>query len=248
MDIRSHMSKYTLDKLAGRPKKIAVFMSGGLDSTIMLHHLIDTDIDKKMNIKGYHLLFIDTKGRPINSVESVLRAANYYNTECEIVELTAKEYLNVLPLLMKDFPRPRYNVWPDWLMERAEGYLAEQVWIGEGADELFGYPDRDFLEGWAGQLVYIKPTYEQLAEKYTFELHMPYHAIRENIGEQYQRFYHPPNKMRLRQAYDGIIPPEFLLRPASPPDFVQYDRFFGRENAKAWLHKHTIKTWLEVHS
>lgn len=240
MDIRSHMDKY-IDENTKEDSKVGVFVSGGIDSAIVLEGLKNCWCAKTLDIHAYTLNFNNQGCRDAAQV------ADYFRVQHKIFHLTPDEYLHELPTILETFPRPRYNVWPYWLFKMASQDECEQVWMGEGCDELFGYPDRDFLEGWAGQLIYIYPTYLRLAGSFSLPLYAPFMHIQDNIGEQYARFYNPPNKMRLREAYDGILPPEILLRPASPPDFINYDRFFGRLNAKEWLHKHTIKTWLEVH-
>lgn len=242
MDILSHMDKYAYEyAVQPRHGKAAVLLSGGLDSSIILHHLCKHykhhEGDHE-NIIAYTLKFNTTEWSNAVSV------AKYYNVVHKTHFLTPDEYLHELPRILADFDRPRYNVWPYWLMNMAEADGCTQVWIGEGADEVFGgYPDRGFLEGWAGQLTYVHPTYVTLAKMCGLDLHTPFIELRDNLD----RYYCPPNKMRLREEYDGILPPEILLRPGSPPGFVEYDKFFGRPNAKAWLHEHVIKTWLEVH-
>lgn len=218
----------------------AVYISGGLDSTIILHHLREKIPDKI--IRTYTAKF-GTSGDELDQAKQV---AEYYNTVHKSVE--ANLCKNRLKKLQKLFDKPRFNLWPDFLAQEAKHDGCKTVYIGEGSDELFGgYSDRDYLHGWAGQLMYVQPTYIAIHKHRGLTLEQPFMSL---YFTQVLSYY-AKNKAALRNEYEDILPDFVISRPIQAPGFCQYKQLLNfsgtNEEAKLELQKLACEAWLEVH-
>jgi len=196
-----------------------VYLSGGIDSAIVLHHL-------REKYKGEIHTFTAVFGNQADKISQVLKIAKYYNTAHHFVKIMG--YVKTLyDVMLLPFSEPRYNIWPYWLARLAK-YYCGNVYIGEGSDEIFGgYPDRNFLEGWAHQLIYVKPTFDIIHEFWGLGLHAPFRDL--DTFELYEECYRPPNKMGLREAYKGLIPDFIVNAPSEAPGFANYFSTWERE-------------------
>ena len=241
-------------------KKIGVFLSGGIDSTVVLHHLTE----QLQLRKDPRVIFTYTAkfGVSTDETEKASRVAQEYRTRHTKVEIT--DFLQTLPKIMKLFDRPRYNIWPYWLARKAKEDGVEVVYIGEGSDEIFGYPDRGYLEGWAGQLIYVRHTYDVICKAFGLDLKAPFtewhHKMAADRFISPLLFYKPPVKEYLRQAYAGIIPPWVIATPTTAPamcSYVEVAKVFGlsevygyartKEEAKHFFQMAAVEAWLEAH-
>ena len=109
-------------------KEIGVFISGGLDSTIMLHFLAQHE-DLKLNT------FTMGFGEPTDELYDAQEVAEFYDT---------KHHELIVDNIMKDFAKqvkligfPKRNLWGYYLAEYASKYV-DVVFDGLGGDELFG--------------------------------------------------------------------------------------------------------------
>ena len=186
--------------------KPAVFISGGLDSTILLHHLKEKTAEK---IHTY------TVGLPEDNEFAEARAvAQHYNTNH--TEVTAHEimttYKRIIPLL----DRPRFNLWPLYLYTQALSDGCENVYIAEGLDEHFGgyenKPPMTPQESWGGVLEWSLPTHRQLAALTGLKLHTPFIGLPLEETIRYWRDpHHGAAKRLLKGAYRGVIP-DYVIR------------------------------------
>lgn len=184
----------------------AIYISGGVDSTIILHHLREKWDGE---IKSYHMHF----GGPDDEAEKARKVAEYYETNHREVKIV--DYISVLKKCMVFFSQPRYNIWPYWMAVAAKEDGASTVYIGEGSDEYFGgYMDRNYLYGWAGQIVYVRFTYDEIHSHLGLDLRAPFSDIPRM--EVIDCFY-PPDKKLLRRAYKDLIP-DFVA--SQPPAFT----------------------------
>ena len=184
----------------------AVLISGGLDSTILLHHLTELTGEK---IHTY------TVGLPEdNEFAEARRVAQHYGTTH--TELTAgniaAEFAKVIPLL----DRPRFNLWPLYAYIAAQRDGCQNIYIAEGLDEHFGgyenKPPATPQELWAGVIEWSLTTHRQLAAMHGMKLHTPF--IRLPLKETI-RYWRDPHtcgvaKAELKKAYRGVIP-KFVL-------------------------------------
>jgi len=217
--LAGEISKYV--KLLDKP---AVYISGGIDSCIVLHHLREI-FDGE--IRTYTAKFWN-RGDTTDRARSVAEHYGTLHTEVEIVS-----FVQTLYEVMRDvpFPQPRYNIWPYYLARQAARDGVKNIYIGEGSDEIFGgYNDRDYLEGWAGQIVYVISTYRLIHDYFKLGLEAPFSDL--PWFDFFPKFFHPPNKALLREAYTGIIPEEIRQAPGSPPAFTKYLDIWYQELAE----------------
>ena len=195
-------------------EKPAVYISGGIDSCIVLHHLREK-FDGE--IKTFTAIF----GNQNDREDRVKNISALYRTNHFFVEI--QDFVDHLRFCMINIPfkEPRYNIWPFYLARKAKATGCENVYIGEGSDEIFGgYADRDFLTGWAGQLIYVRPTFDIIHDYFDLKLHAPFSDL--DWIQHFWSDYRPPQKSALREAYKGIIPDFVRTAPASPPAFTNY--------------------------
>lgn len=191
--------------------KAAVYISGGVDSTIILHHLIEKSSEQ---IRTYTARF----GVEEDECIKAEKIARHYGTNHKVVDVGS--FLAVLRKTMGVFKQPRYNVWPYWLAKEAKIDGVENVYIGEGGDEHFGgYADRGFLDAWANQITTIKSTYVEIHEYFDINLEMPFHDL--DIRDTLE-YYRPPRKELLVEAYKDLLPKAVV---SSPPAFSNKNNY-----------------------
>lgn len=174
--------------------KPAVYISGGIDSTIVLHHLREKyDGD----IYTYHATF-NVRDHERDKARKI---SEHYNTIHK--EVAVDNFVETLPEIMRFFERPRYNVWPYWTARQAITDGRETIYIGEGSDEFFGgYQDIGYLDAWANQITYVQYTYNTIHNYLGLRLEMPFNDLdRRSVID----YYSPPNKKKLRIAYRDVL-------------------------------------------
>jgi len=203
------------DSIKVRPKP-AVYISGGLDSTIVLHHLWAKCEEP---IYTYTAKF----GKDDDTTQA-RRVAEHYCTIHKEVEIT--DFIDQLPEILATFDRPRYNVWLYFLAKAAHEDGRKTVYVGEGADEHFGgYEHMDYLLGWANHIAYIVPAYVYTHKPFGIDVQMP---IKDVDWEETQEYY-DDDKWMLRETYQGIIPDFVTRAPKTPPTFTKWWKFWDRE-------------------
>ena len=203
-------------RLGGLP---AVYLSGGIDSSIILHHL-------RREHRGEVLTFTAKFWNRGDTTESAAYIAELYGTDH--TEVSIRDFVKTLRYVMRRLPfeRPRYNIWPYWLACEAKRRGATSVLTGEGSDEYFGgYPNKDYLEGWAGQLVYVDDTYKVIHDAFDLDLIKPFYSFGMN------EYWFPPIKEKLREAYKGWLPESIRQAPGKPPAFTEYFSIWEKELA-----------------
>jgi len=199
-------------------EKPAVYLSGGMDSAIILYHLSSKSQEQ---IYTYYAKF----GMGGDMCEEAREVADYYGAYHKEVEVT--DFVETLKEVMKFFDSPRYNVWPYWLAVEARKDGRRNMYVGEGSDERFGgYDDRDYLHAWASWLTYIEPTYVTIHKHLRVGLEMPFADLnwRDTLP-----YYFPTKKKILRDAYKGLIPKAFIERDSRPPAFINYKSLWDRD-------------------
>lgn len=188
--------------------KPAVFISGGLDSTILLSHLAEKTSDP---IEAIHVRLPGEEEYVFAAEAAKFYGANYHEVYAGGF---LKKFLDILPLL----EAPRFNLWPMYAYEKARELGCLNVYVAEGLDEHFGgYWNKkrvSYQEYWGGVLEWSLPTHQQLAHIYGVELHSPF--IRLPISETYPLWVDPHDseidKINLRKAYKGYIPDNVITR------------------------------------
>lgn len=225
---------------------VAVYLSGGIDSSVVLHHVCE----KIRTVRTYTTVF----GVSTDETAKARRVAEYYGTLHTEVPLT--DFVETLPEILRLFDRPHFNVWPYWMARQAAEDGIKTAYIGEGSDEIFGYPDRGYLEGWAGQLIYVRPTYDIVNRHFGIDLKAPFtemqHYLVAEFGQQAPlAFFKPPVKEILRRAYRDILPPWILATPTTAPAMTNYKEFGQRigltGDVKKELQRLATEAWLCSH-
>jgi len=207
--------------------KIGVYLSGGIDSAIILHHLVERMKQMDMGrdrIVTYTAMF----GTSPNEGVTAARIADFYLVQN--VQVPIVHYAEKLNFAMPFFPKPRFNIWPLYLAEQAYKDNCNAVFIGEGSDELFGgYAAKDYLQAWADSMIYIMSTYRIVHEEI---VRLPCIAPFMNLYPKWQdllQFHLNPNKMAIRIAYSSVLPPAVYDECSAPPAITQYVPFLQRE-------------------
>ena len=222
----------------------AVFISGGIDSSIVLWHICRAAEPK--------VFTLDFGIEPQESARAQM-AASTLGVPLTVIRLERFEELLADAQLYFDIPR--FNAWPLALFRAAAAQGCTQAWIGEGSNEIFGYADRDFLTGWAGQIAWVRPVYDQLALALGIELRAPFTEFAAGLTHPLA-VYLPPCKKILRDAYSGLLPPVLLDVPSIAPRMVNYPAFcrvhLGIEvssamQAKRHLTAMAARAWLDQH-
>ena len=195
---------------AVKPKpRPAVFISGGIDSTILLKHLTELTTE------------------PVDAIHIRLPGEEEYLGACEVAHYYGARYHEVRATdILRTFARvaplletPRFNLWPVYGYEKAKKLGVKNVYIAEGIDEHFGgyasKPRVSYQEYWGGVLEWSLPTHRQLATIYGVKLNTPFITLPINETLQYWIDPHdtPMDKWNLRQAYKGQLPESVLKRP-----------------------------------
>jgi len=184
--------------------KPCVNVSGGIDSTIILHPLHEQTDD---DIYTYTLGF---EGR--SEFDDARRVADHYGTVHH--EVVVDDMLPTFREILPHFPQPRFNLWPWWLARDAFHDDRQNCYIGEGGDEHFGgywyKPPASYLEHWAGFFVYVLPTYQTVYRHFDITLHVPLHPATLAYTTTLPYYDVHQEKALLRKAYANVLP-RFVL-------------------------------------
>jgi len=181
--------------------KSCVNISGGIDSTIILHHL---------NEKTDEQIFTYTIGFPDqpSEFEPARKVADHYGTKH--TEIVIDNMLPTFSEILQCFSQPRFNLWPWWLAQQAHADGRLCCYIGEGGDEHFGgywyKPQKTYLEHWAGFFTYVYSTYKTVYDSWGLRLLVPMHPANLDYTITYPHYDYSHNKRLLRKAYKNILP------------------------------------------
>ena len=228
-----------------RPKP-CVYLSGGIDSSIILHCL-----RTRYNgpIQTYTAQFGDdrTDKKELKRAQEI---AKLYGAAWMAVQVGP--IVDRFEELLAHFEHARYNLWPIYLAEQAQRDGCKSAYIGEGGDEVFGYRDRTYEAGWAGHKQWVVPTYQTLNSLCGLETVMPFTLL---PHEEMRDLWHP-DKATLREAFRDVIPRWILKAPSKPPRFTQYQRTWAKdfpewplksgESVKLNLQKLAQDAWLKA--
>jgi len=181
--------------------KPCVNISGGIDSTIILHHLSEKT---KERIYTYTVGFTDQD----TEFTDARRVADHYETVHQ--EILISHMLHDFEEILRIFDKPRFNLWPYWLAVKAWKDKRLSCYIGEGGDEHFGgywyKPRKSYLENWNGFFTYVYPTYKTCYDYMGVKLICPLHPENLDWRTTYPYYDVHQDKRFLREAYRGILP------------------------------------------
>jgi asparagine synthetase B (glutamine-hydrolysing) len=231
----------------------SVFLSGGLDSSILLYHLSEKMNSNIVTLTAYW-------GASTDELEGAREVSEYYNTKhYEVkIENILETYKEIIPLI--DNPH-RFGFYYMYLYKKAKELGSNNVYIGEGLDEHFGgywyKPEVTYQEYWTNVLSYSIPLHVKLSEIYDLNLHYPF--IRLPVDKT--MLYHDNtfrDKKILRLHYHNLLP-EFILnrkkQGGRTPWLEIWDRevepFLGvtcpdtREQAQRIIKRWVYSEWLK---
>jgi len=219
----------------GTTETVGVYLSGGIDSAIIL----DTVVSLSRIYGTRVIIFAADFGLRNNECALQLKMADYYDVDIVLVRIDG--IYDELPEIMSILPKPRFNIWPYFMANVAKMEGCSKIFVGEGADEIFGgYAEKSYLEAWADSIVYIQSTYNILHRHFGVEVCMPFMML---DWKKYLPLHENPNKRAMRIAYKNELP-SFILEDvkSSPPIFTDYLALWDKEfkdNAIIWLEPET---------
>ena len=233
--------------------KPVVYLSGGIDSAIILHHLTQKTDEL---ISTYTFGFVGED----NEFDEAQRVADFYNTQHR--EILIENMLFRFSEILKHFDRPRFNLWVYWLAEAAKRDGCETSYVGEGADEHFGgYGTKpwvgDYTRCWADHYIYIMPSYRTVHRVFGLRLEAPFTML--DFRETLPYWDPKGEKTLLREAYKDVLPDFVVQRPKNRggPNWRLFwtrelSRFYpsvqprSDEEIRNFFNDWTVREWLKT--
>jgi len=181
--------------------KPCVNISGGIDSTIILHHLNEKTDEQ---IHTYTIGFPDQP----SEFEPAQKVADHYGTVHH--EVTIENMLGHYPEILGQFTHPRFNLWPYWAAKEAQKHGRLTCYTGEGCDEHFGgywyKPKKPYITHWTNFFTYVYSTYKTIYDYFGVRLVVPMHPDNLDWRLTYQYYDRERKKRFLREAYRDVLP------------------------------------------
>ena len=233
----------------------AVNISGGIDSTIVLHHLREKFVGE---IRTYTIGFPNME----NEFEYAKRVADHYGTIHTEIQL--ESMLDVYPELLKSLDRPRWNLWPYYLASQQQRDVVLNCYIGEGGDEHFGgywyKPQKSYVEYWASLFDYCLPTYQQIYDLCGVHLVVPLHPNNLSFQHTLPIYDYTQEKLGIKKLYKDILPSFVVNRKKRNGRFnywviwnLELKQYFpdcnprSEEDIMRLLNLWTTRVWLQTH-
>ncbi len=246
-----------IDSLVVPSMRPGIFLSGGLDSSIVLYHL-----SKKMtNLTAYIAKF----GLSSDEDDIACKMAKECNVTYKVINI--ENIFDPVTESIHLFDRPQYNLWPYELFKKAKNDGIDTIYLGEGGDEHFGgykyvpspaknHEPHLYEQWWSSLLTWILPTYQKFADHFNIDLQCPLFAL--NITET-KELHCPPNKYMLRHAYRNLLPIFILEKKKQPPldvtskevwdkmlsKYYPDDVYKSKQDSKDKIQQLVSKMWLE---
>ena len=241
-----------------------VNISGGIDSTIVLHHLCEKSEEQ---VCTYTVGFLGQE----TEFAYAQQVSDHYGTFHK--EVVIDNMLCRYPEILRFMDAPRFNLWPFWVAEQQAKDGVKNCYIGEGGDEHFGgywyKPACSYPERWSHLFQYVDPTYTQIYKHFKINLHAPLHPDCLDWHKTLEYFDSAEQKRFLKKAYKGVIP-KFVLnrqklngrkdysviwrkelqqhfpneKPQTEQDII---RLLNIWTTKTWLNTRIVKTHKTLH-
>ncbi|MGJ8656912.1 MAG: asparagine synthetase B family protein [Akkermansiaceae bacterium] len=213
--IKEFQTRFTQSIERTRPASMtdfAVFLSGGIDSSIVTAALAEIHGSDKVKTFGIHF----GKHFP-NELEYIRAVAEFTNVECEEVEVNPKSFLPYLHEIVNHLNDPIGDpvTMPNYLLAKhvaAQGYHG--VYNGEGGDPIFGGPKNMtmLLHHWYGDQ---QPQSKNHREKaYLASYRRSYEEINHLLTPEWQRKINPEHDLEsiLSPMFQQTKPDSFLKK------------------------------------
>jgi hypothetical protein len=234
--------------------KPAVYLSGGLDSSILLFHL-----RRKMPTEEIHTFtftFPEGFGN-VSEFEKAKKVADHFKAIHH--EVLIEKLLDRFPHILKIFDKPQFNIWTYWLAEAAFKLDRQTCYVAEGLDEHFGgYAGRkgSYCELWSNHFQFCKPSYQTVHDHFGLDLEMPFSDPPLDFRKTLAFWDASGHKTFLRAAYKGLLPDFMVEQPknAGKPSFLwiwenelKYKMPMTVDELRGKLQKFVALTWGSVH-
>jgi hypothetical protein len=194
-----------LDSVVGRGKRVALALSGGLDSALLLALLASSFRAAMPAI--YVLAPRLPSGSAYDESAAAAALARSLDLKAIVIEATEQDFLLGLPACVAQAETPLFNVHPvgkHLLFEQLAGDAIDVVITGDGADQAFaGAPSEIYL-----------PIVGALAEASGVELCCPF--LDDAVLALAARTAPDPHKTALRDAARGKLPDALVDAPKVP--------------------------------
>lgn len=140
LEILEKLIEKTIKTQTKNAKNIAIALSGGIDSTIVLTYI--RKVLPEIKIDAISIKFADS----LDETKSAARIAEHFNTNHHIVELD--NYLKELPKAISIIKLPFWDLHWYYVVKKAQT-LSKYLASGDGGDEIFGgytFRYKKFLE------------------------------------------------------------------------------------------------------
>lgn len=219
--------------------KVGVAISGGLDSSSILHEVCK----RNANVNTYTLRWNE------NCLEgdTAKELSKAYGTTHTEIRFDPERLVETITLMMFAFDRPRWNLWPLWIVESCLNDGVKHLYVGEGADEILGYTDRSYLNGWISQLEYILPVWKTAGTLLNINIHAPFLEVEMNTGLPATLPYHV-GKEELWKCYKDDLKAKVIY--PKRPELRYYEiikNAFGWHDVKKELLKRACIAWANTH-
>ena len=114
-----------------------LFLSGGLDSTTVLHEMVKHVSDPAL-INTFTLCYTDSIPGKDADRAMAAQMAKYYSTTHHEVSISSDDVWDALPDIALAFDQPFAGCISTWFLAREAKKTVDCVLTGDGADELFG--------------------------------------------------------------------------------------------------------------
>ena len=204
-------------RLINKIDKITLFVSGGLDSTIILYHLLKF-IDKEK----IQFLTIDNKeDKYIKIVE------NYFNIKCEKINIDNNKTKKEIKTICKSYEinKDYGSLIPQWYL--VANSKNKVILTGDGADELFSGYNRAIIKDTQLYDVFIELPYlhhirlDRISMQFTKEIRNPF-LSKEIIDFALSLSYKKrKQKKYLKEIYKNKLPKEIIEREKLPLRYLK---------------------------
>jgi len=191
---------------------VTLFLSGGLDSTIILHHVVK-------NQKAYKdLEVISIKNG--EDQEIVYKLEKEYGFDCKFIDIEFDEEQYIDAITMFENPFDLGSLYPQYRLVKESTY--DCILGGDGADELFsGYTRAKVHDTQNYDVFYELPYYhhlrlDRIGMGFTKEIRSPF--LNNDIIYYALNLPHSKRvgKRNLKEAYRGFIPDYVINREKQP--------------------------------